>query len=87
MFYAKVLDVPCSIGNQTLWMLQNNPKINITSVDFGKKQIKYAKNLISDSMPNANCKFIQEDIKKLNFKDNSFDFIGSNYIFLCFTDT
>lgn len=72
---AKVLDVPCGIGNQTLWMLQNNPKINITSVDFGKKQIKYAKNLISDSMPNANCKFIQEDINKLNFKNNSFDFV------------
>lgn len=72
---AKILDVPCGNGNQTLWMLQNNPNIDVTAVDIGSKQLEYAKNLISKRIPNALCKFAQDDINKLNFEDNSFDIV------------
>ncbi len=72
---AKVLDVPCGIGNHISWMLDENDKVNITGIDIGKKQLAYAKNLIAEKYPDANCQFQENDINKLELEDNYFDFI------------
>ncbi len=72
---AKVLDVPCGIGNHISWMLDENDKVNITGIDIGKKQLAYAKNLVAEKDPDANCKFQENDINKLELEDNYFDFI------------
>ncbi|PID94221.1 MAG: hypothetical protein CSA95_04070 [Bacteroidetes bacterium] len=72
---AKVLDVPCGIGNHISWMLDENDKISITGIDIGKKQLAYAKNLLAEKHPDANYKFQENDINKLELEDNYFDFI------------
>ncbi|PID55726.1 hypothetical protein CSB45_14665 [candidate division KSB3 bacterium] len=72
---AKVLDVPCGIGNHALWMLQENSKITFTGVDIAKKLLDYAKDLAGKNYPQADVIFQEGDINTLAFPDNSFDYI------------
>ncbi len=72
---AKVLDVPCGIGNHISYMLDENDKINITGIDFFKNHLDYARQLNEKKHPNANYNFQEGDINNLTLPDNSFDFI------------
>ncbi len=72
---ANVLDVPCGIGNHISYMLDENPNINVTGIDFSKNHLAYAQELNQKHHPNINCTFQEGDINNLGLPDNSFDFI------------
>jgi len=72
---CRVLDIPCGIGSHALWMLEENPSIIITGIDVSEEHLEYARNLVQQKEGQKQTVFIKKDINKLDFSDNSFDFI------------
>ena len=72
---AKILDVPCGIGNHAVWMAEHNDRINITGVDFSEDHIEHAaKAAVQRGCP-VSINFEKGDINNLCYDDNSFDYI------------
>lgn len=71
---CKVLDVPCGIGNHSLWMTEENRDIDVLGVDFAKEHLDHAKNLVDGEAGCNSLRFKQGDINNLDFKDDTFDF-------------
>jgi len=69
----KILDAGCGIGMYGLeYALKNN--ISVIGVDLSEDKIRNAKKL-KESLQAKNIQFLEGDLTKLNFKDDSFDFI------------
>ncbi len=80
---ALILDLACGIGRHSIELAKRC--YNVTGIDFTKEYIKYCKER-TRKLSLDNLKFIQMDMRKLNFK-NKFDFIINIYTsFGYFTD-
>ncbi len=71
---AKILDLGCGTGRDSRWFLEKGFKV--IGVDFSSGMLKIAKK----NAPKA--KFIQKDIRKVNFPENYFDGIWCSFVLL-----
>lgn len=79
------LDVGCGSGALTIACAKRNPKARMIGVDrWGKEYASFSKKLCeSNSMAEGvdNTSFVQGDATHLNFEDESFDAVTSNYVY------
>lgn len=75
---ARVLEVGCGVGAQTITLAQNSPHASITSIDISETTLAEAQRAVT-SAGLTNVRFAQGDIFHLPFKAASFD-----HLFVCF---
>ncbi|NOU46929.1 MAG: class I SAM-dependent methyltransferase [Bacteroidales bacterium] len=61
----KVMDAGCGTGRDTQYLFNNS--CNVIGVDISEKMLAIARN------NRKNCIFVQSDLRKLDFEQNSFD--------------
>ncbi len=75
---AKVLEVGCGTGAQTVILAANSPEAEIISIDVSAESIDKARQFVEDEGI-TNVTFQQANIFELPFEDETFD-----HIFVCF---
>lgn len=82
---GKGLDVGCGSGALTISVAKKNPKANLLGIDkWGKEYASFNKNLCEENakLESAlNVKFQSGNAVKLDFPDESFDAVMSNYVY------
>lgn len=76
--YGKMLDAGCGEGAVSRFFSQADSSLSIEGIDFSDIRIKQAKNYSQDF---KNINFTAGYLEKLNFDNNSFDFIVSRYVY------
>ncbi len=81
----KALDIGCGSGALTIACAKRNPSAKIIGVDrWGKEYASFSKNLCYSNAKAegvSNIQFMQGDAVKLDFPDESFDAVMSNYVY------
>lgn len=72
---AKVLDVPCGIGNHSMWMVEENATISVLGVDISEAHLARARELAARKGVKGNLVFEKGDIQSLAYEDDAFDFV------------
>src|SRR5512147_261679 len=75
---SRVLEAGCGVGAQTIFLAQNSPGAEITSIDISPASVEKAKAL-ADRSGVATVRFNVADIFRLPFGDEVFD-----HVFVCF---
>jgi len=79
------LDVGCGSGALTIAVAKANPDAKITGIDrWGKEYASFSKKLCEDNAKAegvSNVSFAQGDAVKLDFADETFDAVTSNYVY------
>lgn len=81
---SKILDIGCGSGALTLSCAKLNPLAKVIGLDRWGKDFNFSQSLCYE---NAKCEninnveFIKGNAIKLDFKDEEFDFITSNYVY------
>ena len=82
---GKCLDVGCGSGALSIACAKKNPNAQIIGVDrWGKEYASFSKNLCesnSEAEGVSNTSFQQGDACKLDFADETFDAVTSNYVY------
>ncbi|GAA1591701.1 methyltransferase domain-containing protein [Kribbella sancticallisti] len=76
---ARVLDVGCGVGAQTVRLVTGSPGIELVSVDISEDSLAQAKARVAAEAPNAQVEWHLGDLLDLPFEDGSFD-----HLFVCF---
>ena len=82
---GQLLDVGCGSGPLSIRAALMWPEVKVTGidywgVDFGYNQAMCEKNAASEGVA-ARCRFQQGDANRLDFPDESFDAVVSNYVY------
>lgn len=72
---SKILDVPCGTGSHAQWILEMFPKVQVTGLDLAEEHVKYAQKKLAKEGHALSSKLCTGDINKLEFDDNTFDFV------------
>ena len=79
------LDVGCGSGALTIACAKRNPNARMMGIDrWGKEYASFSKQLCEDNAMAEgvdNVEFAQGDATKLDFEDESFDAVTSNYVY------
>ena len=79
------LDVGCGSGALTIAVAKRNPEAKMTGIDrWGKEYASFSKKLCeynAEAEGVNNVNFMNGDAVKLDFPDESFDFVTSNYVY------
>ncbi len=82
---GKVLDVGCGSGALSIACAKKNPNAQIIGIDrWGKEYASFSKNLCENNSAAegvSNTSFQQGDACKLDFPDETFDAVTSNYVY------
>lgn len=82
---GKCLDVGCGSGALSIAVAKKNPNAQVIGIDrWGKEYASFSKNLCeSNSVAEgvSNTSFQQGDACKLDFPDETFDAVTSNYVY------
>ncbi len=82
---GKCLDVGCGSGALTIAVAKKNPGVQVIGIDrWGKEYASFSKNLCENNSAAEgvnNTIFYQGDACKLDFDDETFDAITSNYVY------
>lgn len=82
---GKCLDVGCGSGALSIAVAKRNPNAQVVGIDrWGKEYASFSKNLCeSNSVAEgvSNTSFQQGDACKLDFPDETFDAVTSNYVY------
>lgn len=84
-FTGSLLEVPVGTGVISMPIWQILSEANITCLDYSESMMQSAKNR-ADEMGITNVRFMQGDVGKLPFKDESFDVVTSLNGFHAFPD-
>ena len=84
-FSGKLLEVPVGTGILTMPVYKNIPNADITCLDYSENMMNNAK-MRAEAMNIHNVGFVQGDVGKLPFEDNSFDIVLSMNGFQLFPD-
>lgn len=73
---CRVLEVGCGFGRNLYYLIENHYADTYCGVDLTKEAADSAKQLLTKSFPQFNCRIAQTDVGKgLDFPDNHFDSI------------
>ena len=72
---CRVLDLPCGIGNHSLWMADECPAADITGMDIAEEHLAYAVKLAAEQKIYGRVSFEKGDMKKPAIADDGFDFL------------
>lgn len=73
---CRVLEVGCGFGRNLYYLIENHYADTYCGVDLTKEAADSAKQLLTKSFPQFNCRITQRDVGKgLDFPDNHFDSI------------
>lgn len=75
---ARVLEVGCGVGAQTVTLVANSPDAHFTCVDVSLESLNAAEARVA-ATGHANAVFHQADLYELPFADSTFD-----HVFVCF---
>lgn len=82
---GKVLDVGCGSGALAIAAAKRNPKAEVTGIDrWGKDYSSFSRNLCEQNAEAegvSNVCFIQGNALKIDFPDETFDAVTSNYVY------
>lgn len=82
---GKCLDVGCGSGALTIACAKRNPKAEIVGLDRWGKEYSNFSNMLCCKNAKAegvsNVKFVKGDACKLDFSDETFDAVTSNYVY------
>ena len=82
---GKCLDVGCGSGALAIAVAKRNPKASVVGIDrWGKEYASFSKTLCERNAKAEkvkNTSFQQGDAKHLDFPDDSFDAVTSNYVY------
>ena len=82
---ARCLDVGCGSGALTIAVAKRNPKAEVVGIDrWGKEYASFSKTLCEDNAKAenvTNVSFRQGDATHLDFPDETFDAVTSNYVY------
>ena len=82
---GKILDVPCGTGVLTKNLYLENPKAQITCLDYSVNMIDHFKNaLAQDERPSSHITFQQGDVANMPYEDETFDLVISMNGYQCF---
>ena len=84
-FSGKLLEVPVGTGVLTMPVYQNLKNAEITCLDYSEKMMDKAKKR-AEAMGLSNVSFLQGDVGKLPFEDETFDIVLSLNGFHAFPD-
>lgn len=74
----KVLDQGCGFGKTTMSLKKEMPKADVVGVDLSEPCLKLAhRRAVEEKMP---IKFVQDDIERMKFEDDSFDIIAGSMV-------
>ena len=79
------LDVGCGSGALTIAVAKRNPNAHVIGIDrWGKEYSSFSKGLCEDNARAegvTNVTFVQGDARRLDFPDETFDAVTSNYVY------
>lgn len=75
---AKVLEIGCGVGAQTVIICKQNPSIKFVSIDISENSLQAAKKRCKEANI-TNVEFLKADLYNMPFQEESFDFV-----FVCF---
>ena len=82
---GKCLDVGCGSGALSIAVAKRNPNAQVVGIDrWGKEYASFSKNLCESNSAAegvSNTSFQQGDACKLDFPDEAFDAVTSNYVY------
>ena len=82
---GKCLDVGCGSGALSITVAKRNPNAQVIGIDrWGKEYASFSKNLCESNSAAegvSNTSFQQGDACKLDFPDETFDAVTSNYVY------
>lgn len=82
---GKCLDVGCGSGALSIAVAKRNPNAQVVGIDrWGKEYASFSKNLCESNSAAegvSNTSFQQGDACKLDFPDETFDTVTSNYVY------
>ena len=82
---GKCLDVGCGSGALSIAVAKNNPDAEVIGIDrWGREYASFSKNLCENNAKAegvANTSFRQGDAVHLDFPDETFDAVTSNYVY------
>jgi len=76
---ARVLEVGCGVGGQTVHLVAASPGAHIVAVDISADSLARARTRVAASVPEADVEWHHADLHDLPFPDESFD-----HLFVCF---
>ncbi|QFG26731.1 methyltransferase domain-containing protein [Actinomadura sp. WMMB 499] len=76
---ARVLEVGCGVGAQTVHLLEGSPGVDLTCVDVSAESLARARARVAAARPGARVTWVRADLHDLPFGDAEFD-----HLFVCF---
>ncbi|MDL4822142.1 methyltransferase domain-containing protein [Actinomadura opuntiae] len=76
---ARVLEVGCGVGAQTVHLLASSPGIDLTAVDVSAESLARARERVTARFPRARVRWLRADLHDLPFPAAAFD-----HLFVCF---
>ncbi|MBO2460901.1 methyltransferase domain-containing protein [Actinomadura violacea] len=76
---ARVLEVGCGVGAQTVHLLGSSPGVRLTAVDVSAASLAQARERVAARFPRARVRWLRADLHDLPFPDAAFD-----HVFVCF---
>lgn len=76
---ARVLEVGCGVGAQTVHLIDGSPRADLTAVDVSAESLARARARVAAARPGAEVTWVRADLHDLPFGDAEFD-----HLFVCF---
>lgn len=76
---ARVLEVGCGVGAQTVHLLASSPGADLTAVDVSAASLARARDRVAARFPAARVRWLRADLHDLPFPGGAFD-----HLFVCF---
>ncbi|MFB4303953.1 L-histidine N(alpha)-methyltransferase [Actinomadura sp. NTSP31] len=76
---ARVLEVGCGVGAQTVHLLAASPGVDLTAVDVSAASLAQARERVTARFPRARVRWLRADLHDLPFPGAAFD-----HLFVCF---
>lgn len=77
---GRVLDAGCGFGAVCIEIAKRFPKAEIVGVDLAQPLLHMAQSLAEQSNTSDRIQFLEGDVQKLDFSDDSFDMVINTYM-------